>query len=297
METPEPSGIRRAAVVGATGMLGQPVTRALDAAGFDVTAISRDPDKAKARFPGLHVEYGDVLAPKTLRTALAGQDAIYLNLNRADGEKPDDPHAEKEGLRNVIAAAKAAGTQRLLLISALVLRYQGTKGFDWWVFRMKEEAVKMVKESGIPYTIFYPSSFMETLLRDYRQGDRMLLIGKSHGPQYWIAGDDYGQQVARALRLDSSENREYVVQGPQAFTTEEAIRVFLENWQGAPLKHTRIPIAPLRLAGLFNQKVSDGWHILTALNEYHESFEARPTWDELGTPTTTIAGFAKQHSG
>jgi uncharacterized protein YbjT (DUF2867 family) len=288
--------IQRIAVIGATGMLGQPVTRALIEAGFDVTVVSRSPGAVRDLFPEASAVVADVFDAASIERALERQDAVYLNLSVAPGERSSDPHTETDGLRTVIAAAKRRGLQRIAYLSSLVKDYQGTNGFDWWVFDVKQEAARLIKDAGIPYTIFYPSNFMETIVHDFLQGRRLVLMGTSQHPMHFIAGRDYGQQVVRSFEILGDESRDYVVQGPDAYRTEEAANVFAAHYTAADVRITRVPLGLVKVAGWFSQQADYGAHIVDAINHYPETFQAQETWDELGTPATTIADFARQVS-
>lgn len=291
------ASIQRIAVIGATGMLGRPVTRELIDAGFDVTVVARSPEKATRLFPSASVVAGDVLDAASTDQALDGQDAVYLNLSVDPSERSDDPHTETGGLRVIIAAAQRHGLQRIAYLSSLVKDYQGTNGFDWWVFDVKHEAVRLLKAADIPYTIFYPSNFMETIAHDFVQGRRLVLIGTSQHPMYFVAGRDYGKQVARSFEiLEDGESREYVVQGPEAYRSEEAARVFAEHYTAADLRITRVPLGLVKFFGWFSQRADYGAHIIDAINHYPETFQAQSTWDDLGTPTTSLAKYAQQVS-
>ena len=287
------TSIQRIAVIGATGMLGQPVTRALIGAGFNVTVVARSPEKARALFPATPIVEGDVFDAASMVRAFDGQDAVYLNLSVAPTERPDAPHTETDGLRNVIAAARNRGLQRIVYLSSLVKDYQGTEGFHWWVFDVKHEAVRLIKTSGVPYTIFYPSNFMETIAHDFKQGHRLVLIGTSHHPMHFIAGRDYGRQVAHSFEILDDESREYAVQGPEGYCSEEAARIFAEHYEKADLAITRVPLGLVKFFGWFSRRADYGAHIIEAINHYPETFQARDTWEELGAPTIPLAEFAR----
>lgn len=282
----------RIAVVGASGMLGKPVARKLIENGYDVTLLSRRPESLRD-FGAARVVPADLFDPASLRDAFRGQEAVYLNLSVLPGEKRNGPHAETDGLRAAIEAARAEGVRRVGLISSLVMRYQGMDGFHWWAFDVKHEAVRILRSSGLPHLIFYPSSFMENFTGTQRAGDRIMLAGKSLQKMWFIAGDDYGVMVARAFRLPEGESREYAIQGPEGFTYEEAAAVFVENYPNAKLKIAKMPLLPLRLAAPFKAKMHDLVHIVTALNRYPETFESERSWEELGRPRITLAEFAR----
>lgn len=286
--------VQRIAIIGATGMLGRPVTRELIDAGFAITVVARSPEKARKLFPAASVVAGDVFDATSMERALAGQEAVYLNLSTTPDERSGDPHTETDGLDHVIAAARTNGLRRIALLSSLVKDYQGQDGFHWWAFDVKHAAVRRLKTAVLPYTIFYPSTFMESLVHDFMMGRWLVQIGTSRHPMHFIAGRDYGRQVARSFELLDDEDREYVVQGPDAYRTEEAARIFAEHYEKADLSLVRIPLGLVKFAGRFSRQADNSAHIVEALNRYPETFQAQETWDALGTPTTTIADFARR---
>ena len=163
-------------------------------------------------------------------------------------------------------------------------------GFNWWAFQIKHAAVSAIKRSGLNYSIFYPSTFMECLDKQMLQGARIMLAGKSEAPMWFIAGKDYGVQVAWAMKKAGDTNQEYVVQGLEPYTSDEAAKVFIQNVK-SNIKIMRAPLAPLKYLGIFNQRMNYAYHICEALNKYPEKFESENTWNDLGKPSTTLADY------
>jgi uncharacterized protein YbjT (DUF2867 family) len=283
---------QKLAILGATGLLGRPVAQELLAAGYEVTLLGRHPNHLRHLFPAVRVVEADLRNPDSLRRGLAGQEALYLNLSVRQTEKPTDFHTETHGLRNLLPIARELGIRRVGYLASLVMRYQGMNGFRWWVFDVKHEAVRLLKESGIPYLIFYPSTFLESF-RLQRQGPFLTLGGTSDVRMGFITAHDYGRQVARAFALPAGESREYVVQGPERLTYAEAARRYVEHVP-EKLRVVTAPVGVLQFLGLFSPQLNYAGHILEALNRYPEQFEAAETWRELGTPTTTVEEFARR---
>ncbi len=282
----------RIAVIGATGLLGRPVTQELINAGFTVTLLARHPEQARKLFPMARVVRADLRDVDSLTAGLRGQEAVYLNLSVLQTERPGDFHTETDGLDHLLEAARKTGIRRIGYLSSIVMRYQGMNGFNWWAFDVKREAVRKLKASGIPYAIFYASTFMETLPAQV-QGGRLLLGGKSDVKLWFIAAHDYGKQVTRAFRRTGTDCREYVVQGTEALTYAEAAQVFVKNYARKRLSVLTLPMGLLRFFGRFSRQADYGAHILEALNGYPEPFEAERTWADLGKPTTTLTAFAR----
>lgn len=276
--------------IGASGMLGKPVALELLRAGFKLTLLARDVEKMQKLFPNTPVAKGDVFDIASLEAAMAGQEIVYLNLSVAQSSKKNEPQPEREGINNIIEAAKKASIKRIVYLSSLIKNYEGMNGFNWWAFEIKHAAVNAIKKSGLNYTIFYPSTFMECLDKQMLQGTRIMLAGKSEAPMWFIAAKDYGVQVAWAMKKAGDTNQEYVVQGLEPFTSDEAAKVFIQNVK-SNIKIMRAPIAPLKYLGIFNQRMNYAYHICEALNKYPEKFESETTWNDLGKPSTTLAEY------
>ena len=253
--------------LGSSGMLGKPVTRELIKTGFDVKILTRNIPKMQQLFPTVEKVGGDVFDRKSLVNAMEGRDLVYINLSIQQDSKKTDPQQEKEGVDNIIAAARETGIKRLAYLSSLIKNYNGVKGFSWWAFDIKESAINKIKNSGIPFTIFYPSTFMETFPFQMMRGNKIMMIGQSVAPMWFIAGEDYAKQVAKSFQLAGMDNKEYPVQGPEPFTFDEAARVMIKNYSKSNLKVMKAPMAILKFLGLFNPRLNYGTNICDALNK------------------------------
>lgn len=275
-------------------MIGKPVTHALIDAGFAVSLLARDPKKAATLFPGAHIIKGDVFDPISLMLAFEGQDAVYISLSPPRTARPHHRMPEREGIDNIVAVAQRTGIKRLALLSSLVQNYNGTDGFHWWIFDIKLAAVEKIKQSGIPYTIFYPSTFMESFDQLLLIGHHILLAGHSEAPMYFIAAADYAQQVARSFAVSSTDNQEYAIQGPTAYTWQQGAAQFIQHYPHQRLRALTMPLGLFRAMGRLLPLVDYGAKISEALNKYPERFESAPTWQALGKPVTTVAAYAAQ---
>ncbi len=283
--------MKKITVFGATGMLGQPVVKALADAGFEVTALVRNTQKASAVLPStVTLVEGDLENIAAIRRSLEGAEGVYLSLSFEQTAKSADFIGERDGLRNILSVIHDYPIQRIAYLSSIIQAYEG---FRWWIFDWKREAIALIKATGIPYTIFYPSNFMETLPGRMIQNNRVLLAGTPKVKNYWIAGEDYGRQVAQSFLKLTSENRDYAVQGPEALTVDEGADVYVKNTTQPKLKIAKVPLWVLKWAGLFNAQAGYGYHVVKAMIEHPEPFQAQNTWDELGKPTITLAQFAK----
>lgn len=280
------------AIIGATGLIGKPVTQQLIKAGFDVTIIARNPEKAKLYFPNQKIVYADLEDKESLLKALKNQDLLYLSLNLNPTTNKKGFICETHGLINLLEAVKNSQIKRIAYLSSTIKNFQTKSCSTWWVFAAKQKAVQLIKGAGVPYTIFYPSCFMDSLERNRLTagGNKMNLFGNSKQKIYWISAQDYGKQVVKSFQILTDENREYPIQGFEAHTYQEAIGVFKSNY-AKPLILVKMPLGILRLLGRGSAKFNFIYHINEAIHKHPQKFNAQFTWDELGKPTETLKNF------
>ena len=112
--------VRHLLVIGATRHTGSEVMRQALAAGHMVTALARDPARIDRQHERLRVVGGDVLDPATLAPAMAGCDAVVSTLGVTSAMRAPTT-LYSEGMRNIIAAMRAAGVTRVVAVTAAPL--------------------------------------------------------------------------------------------------------------------------------------------------------------------------------
>ncbi len=112
----------RVLVTGASGMTGRGVAAALLGRGDDVTVLQRRPsgiDTAEV--------LGDVADNELMLAAVRGHDAVLHMAAKVDvvGPWPQYLHANVDGTRSVLAACRAAGVPRLVVVSSPSVAHGG----------------------------------------------------------------------------------------------------------------------------------------------------------------------------
>jgi len=115
--------------IGASGMLGKPVAKELIDAGHELILLAREPSKMQNLFPQATISKADVFDKKSLLDNFSNADLVYLNLSVDPNSKEKDLQAEREGVENVIAAAKEKNVKRVAYLSSLIKNYEGMNGF------------------------------------------------------------------------------------------------------------------------------------------------------------------------
>ena len=239
-------------VTGATGFVGSRIVHALRAEGRDVRALVRRPERG-SHLASLGVELvtGDVTDAVSLAAAADGCTHVVHLVAILTGKPQDFDRVMTRGTRNVLAAAKGAGVERFVLMSALgttattkdLVPYFGAK------FAMEQDTVA----SGLEYTIFRPSfvfgrgGALSTFMKQVRYSPVVTVIGSGRQQIQPIWVDDVAEHFARALDTPAAANKTFEIGGPDIVTWDELYRT-IANVLGKRRVLVHIP-APLARTG------------------------------------------------
>ncbi|GAA3540327.1 NAD(P)-dependent oxidoreductase [Kribbella ginsengisoli] len=160
----------RIVVFGAAGSTGRILVGQALAAGHEVVAAVRRPESVPPR-AGLEVVRADVTDAASVRTAIAGADAVYSVVGGKPSRKPVELYST--AARNLVAAMHETGVKRLFVISSVVLEpgWRPSNAFFFnnvldplvnrVVARTTHEDMRrmerIVRDSGLDWTIARPS--------------------------------------------------------------------------------------------------------------------------------------------
>lgn len=258
-------------VIGGTGMLGKPVARQLKADGFKVRLLARNPEKAQTLLgSGYEIVKGDVDDLSSLRSALTGVDGVHISLKGGPTEADFD-RMDHLAVRDIARAARELGVGRVTLISAYAVSEEKA---DTPESRAKVKGEAALRSSGVPYTVFRCSWFMETLPM-FVQGKNISLIGNQVHPLHWIAVEDYARMVSKSYQSDDALNKELYIFGPESLTMREAMKLYTEiAAPGVKLS----PISTRMLSVLGWISFNPEWKSMATLMKHYER------WGEDGSP-------------
>ena len=274
-------------VVGGTGMLGAPVVEALLAAGRPVRVLGRSATKIAQAFGGrVEAVEGDVRDAGVTARAVAGVTAVHLNLRAASPVEFET--LEAAGAASIAAAAATAGVQRLGLLSGAGIEAGDPRLLP---VRAKQAAEGVLRGSGVPWTIFRATHFMESLDLFVR-GKAASLIGNQPHAYHYLAAADFGRMVAAAYATPAAANQALTMLGPQAFTMRAALEVYIRELR-PDLKLSVAPLPMIRLIGLLTGK-ADLRHAAVLFDAFRRLPETgdRALADRLlGAATTTLSAW------
>lgn len=214
-------------VTGGTGFIGPKVVHALRAKSHEVRALVRRPERAtQLATLGAELVSGDVTDPASLRAALEGCTHVVHLVSILKGSPSDFERVMTQGTKNLLAAAKDAGVERFVLMSALGTSEQTKDTVPYFAAKwaMEQETVR----SGLEYTIFRPSfvfgrdgGALPLFTKQVRYSPVVTVIGSGLQRIQPIWVDDVAEYFARGVDHPQASNRTYDIGGPDIVTWDE----------------------------------------------------------------------------
>jgi dihydroflavonol-4-reductase len=293
----------RALVTGATGFVGSHLVETLVKAGVEVTALARSPKKALALgAQRVRVLSGHLHLNDALEQAVQNQDVVYHVAGVvAARNEAEFLRANREGTRNLVAAAESRGSLRFIFVSSLAAGGPAPRGSPLRgneaphpvtaYGRSKLEAEQVVKASRLSWSIVRPPIV-------YGPRDREILklfkiarlgIGPIFGSGTQELSAIHAADLAAALlavgERDNAVGRIYNACHPEVFTSAAFSRA-IASAMGCSVRTVRIPPA-LGRAMLTLTETScrlTGRATILTTDKANEFFQ--PAW--TGDPTPLI---------
>ena len=237
-------------VIGGTGLIGSKLVSKLGEHGHEAVAASPD--------SGVNTLTGEGLAE-----VLQGADTVVDVSNSPSFEDAAVLDFFTTSTRNQLAAEKEAGVRHHVALSVVGTERLAESGY----FRAKIAQEKLIKESGIPYSIVHATQFFEfvkSIAQAATEGNTVRLSPARIQP---MAAEDVATAVARTA-VGSPQNATVEVAGPEQFGLDELIRKGL-SFRGDPREVVTDPTARY-----FNAMLQDGELLPgTEATTYHTRFE------------------------
>ena len=196
-------------VIGGSGLIGSKLVERLRQEGHEVVAASPN--------SGVNTITGEGLAE-----ALAGAQVVVDVANSPSFEDKAVLDFFETSGRNLFAAEAAAGVRHHLALSVVGAERLPESGY----FRAKMAQEKLIKASGIPYTILHSTQFFEFIGGIVKSGAKDDAIRLSPALVQPIASDDVAATLAE-LAVGSPLNATVEVAGPEACPLDKFAQRFL----------------------------------------------------------------------
>ena len=283
-------------VVGATGMLGFEICRRLRARGRRVRGLVRagSPKAAMLRDLGVEIFEGDLRAPETIGPACDGIATIVATATAMGA--PDKSltlrAVDREGYLALVELARLRGVKSFVYLSASPTLKRSAPLIGY-----KREIERVVRTSGMRWTIVQPTAFMDVWFSkligwDHVTG-RAMIFGPGTEPVNWICIADVAAHTVHAIDDERVANVELPLGGPEALSPRQVVRIF-EQVSGRPYAVRRVPrpvlaaLAPL--VSIFNEQAASGM-AMSAQTSRGDVVDS-PLQRELDLPLTTVREYA-----
>jgi uncharacterized protein YbjT (DUF2867 family) len=243
-------------ITGATGYIGRHLAARLVQNGERPRCLVRDVKRAAALLPADQVELarGDTTQVATLAAALQGVDTVvhaaFITADHKQSHGNTYYETNVQGTANLIQAAKGAGVTRIIEISGLGTRPDKPGTY----MQGRYEAERMLKESGLDWTIIQPSvlfgkdaPFIKGLTDLIRTSPVVPLIGGGKIQFQPIYVEDVVTVVLKVLQEPERTNHKtYTIGGPEYYTFTQIINALLHTMHKNRIKAP----APIALVGI-----------------------------------------------
>jgi nucleoside-diphosphate-sugar epimerase len=173
---------RHIAMTGATGFVGQALMDLALEQGLEVTALTRKPQAARA---GVRWVLGDLNDAEALADLMQGAEAVVHVAGVVNAPTPAEFEAGNvAGTLAVLTAAAASGVRRFVHVSSLSAREPQLSAYG----ASKARAERLVKSSGLDWTIVRPPAIYGPRDRDLLELFRMAKWGVVTVPLFWKRG-------------------------------------------------------------------------------------------------------------
>ncbi|OZC04450.1 NAD-dependent epimerase/dehydratase family protein [Rubricoccus marinus] len=244
-------------VTGASGFVGSHLVPALLAAGHTVRALSRSPEADPRE--GVETVHGDVTDVGSLKGAFEGVDAVVHLVGIIDESPSKGVTFEAihvDGTRNVAHAAKEAGVERFVHMSANGARLDGKSEYQTTKWRAEEIARGVGFEHLVvfrPSTLFgdpgpdnpeFAKRLWETLVKPFPV---LPVFGKGDYELQPVHVQACADAMAAAVTREASGGESYCVAGHERIPYTEVLKRIARGGGIEPKPTAPVPIFAARL--------------------------------------------------
>jgi len=236
--------MRNIVIIGGTGLIGSKTAAILRQGGHEVVAASPNTGVNTITGEGLKKAMTSAQVVIDLANSPSFEDKAVLEFFETSG-------------RNLLAAETAAGVRHHVALSIV-----GIDRSDNGYFRAKVAQEKLIKASGIPYTIIRSTQFMEFLRGIVDSSAEGNTVRVSPGLFQPIAADDVAAAVADVALAAAPRNGIVEIAGPERAPFNEIVARYLKAvgdprvvvrdpearyWGGRVEERSLVPLGEARL--------------------------------------------------
>ncbi|MFC8870963.1 SDR family oxidoreductase [Streptomyces sp. NPDC057148] len=265
-------------VAGATGNVGRPLVDQLLAAGHQVRALTRNPDKADLP-AGAQAVAGNLADTASLAQAFEGVTAAHLISFSGEDFSPLTNGTEIADL------ARRAGVRRVTVLKGDV---------------EKSPLEQAVEASGLEWTHLSPVEFMSNALEwaESVKSEGLVREAFPEAKSAMVHEADIAAVAAVALTADGHAGQEYWLTGPEALTPPDKVRVIAEAL-GREVRYVELTqdeiVQQWREQGYSAEDIE--FFVMMRTNPPEAGYTVLPTVEKVtGKPARTFAQWVRENA-
>lgn len=236
------------ALIGATARSGREIIKQGLAQGYAIKGLARSPAKLAIEHPNLQLFQGDVRDQASLEAMLAGDEVVICMVGFPT---PSDPTADIGPVdiytvmgRNLIAAMKNKGNQRLIMASSTGVEHRTavdserppaedlTAGWRWnarYLYNDMYEMEQMIRGSGLDFILLRPGFLSQAPARN----DIRLSLQGNTPPARVVTYPDFAAFILDNLVSDDYLNKAVGLYSDTAMNPQAELDKFMEQQRQA----------------------------------------------------------------
>ncbi len=244
-----PPAQKTALVIGASGLVGRRLAKALLADGHAVRCLARDPAKIQdLATAGCEIVRGDISDLASVQRAVAAVHAVYVSIHTLSpqpggGTRSRFMDIENNGLQNVLAACRSHGLRRVVYVTSLGISPDAPS--EWLRERWRTE--QLLLNSGLDATVIRPGHIVgvggrgfDTVVSQARRR-AALTLGGDRPRMRTIALDDLVYYLGGVLDDPRAYGRHYDVGSDDVLSMNQMIDIAADILSRRPPVKFQIP--------------------------------------------------------
>lgn len=249
-------------ITGGTGAMGSVFVRKLTSEGFSVEVLTLpgDPFVSRLHGTGANIHYGDISSPEDLQGICDGVDTVFhlAAVIITDDDTLFDS-VNMGGTRNILGEALRSGVKHFVHISSASVVY--TKSTPYSI--SKRVAERLVRESGVPYTIVRPTLVygreggleFDMFLSYLSKFPVVPFIGDGHALKRPVYVDDIIDGLVKIAELGTATGKIYNFSGGKAISMIDFSYLCLVLMGAEDKRAVHLPVWVCLLLARFLRKI------------------------------------------
>jgi uncharacterized protein YbjT (DUF2867 family) len=257
---------RTVLVTGASGFVGSALARALESEGYDVRALTRNPEHYAGAGDPVH---GDLADPSGLDRAFAGVDAAYYLVHSLSSAHFEDDDAD--AARAFAVAAATAGVRQIVYLSGLGSDSDRLSPH----LRSRREVEGLLEGTGVPVTVLRAAIVVGHGGVSWEMTRRLAAALPAMMMPPWASTrtqpnslDDAVAYLVGVLGQKSALGKTFQIGGAEVLTYEQMLRRCAQIQNGRGVATVRVPVPGNPLTDALTAELSSrGLAMLTGVDQ------------------------------